>query len=201
MNCGSPGSSVHGISQARILGWFAISFPRGSFLPRGWACVFCIGRQSLYHLATREAILRYLQAPNWGLPWWLSWLSIFLRWRTPGFDPWVEKIPWRREQLPTPVFWPGEFHGLYNPWGHKEPDTTERLSLSNVTDRFFFFFHHALCFDKIPWSRERLPPPVFWPGEFHGQRNLMGYRPWGCKALDMTEQVTLFLPWLHIIYF
>ena len=27
----------------------------------------------------------------------------------PGFHPWVEKIPWRRERLPTPVFWPGEF--------------------------------------------------------------------------------------------
>ena len=35
-----------------------------------------------------------------------------------------------REQLPTPGFWPGEFHGLYSPWGHKESDTTERLSLS-----------------------------------------------------------------------
>ena len=32
-----------------------------------------------------------------------------------GTDPWVEKTPWRREQLPTPVFWPGEFHGLYSP--------------------------------------------------------------------------------------
>ena len=30
----------------------------------------------------------------------------------------------------TPVFWPGEFQGLYSPWGHKESDTTERLSLS-----------------------------------------------------------------------
>ena len=28
------------------------------------------------------------------------------------------------------MFWPGEFHGLYSPWGHKESDTTERLSLS-----------------------------------------------------------------------
>ena len=27
-------------------------------------------------------------------------------------DPWVGKIPWRRERLPTPVFWPREFHGL-----------------------------------------------------------------------------------------
>ena len=31
----------------------------------------------------------------------------------PGFDPWVRKIPWRRERLPTPVFWPGEFHGVH----------------------------------------------------------------------------------------
>ena len=27
----------------------------------------------------------------------------------PGFDPWVGKIPWKRESLPTPVFWPREF--------------------------------------------------------------------------------------------
>ena len=45
-------------------------------------------------------------------------------WET-GFDAWVGKIPWRRERLPTPVFWPGEFHELYSPWGHKESDTTE----------------------------------------------------------------------------
>ena len=33
--------------------------------------------------------------------------------------------PWRRERLPTPVFWPGEFHGLYSPWGCKESYTIE----------------------------------------------------------------------------
>ena len=37
---------------------------------------------------------------------------------------------WRRERLPTSVFWPGEFHGLYSPWGHREPDKTERFSLT-----------------------------------------------------------------------
>ena len=41
------------------------------------------------------------------------------------------KIPWRREQLSTPVFWPGEFHGLYSLWGCKETATTEQLSLSS----------------------------------------------------------------------
>ena len=35
------------------------------------------------------------------------------------------EVPWRREQLPTPVFWPGEFHGLYSPWGVKQSDMTE----------------------------------------------------------------------------
>ena len=50
------------------------------------------------------------------------------------FDPWVGKIPWRRAWQPTPVFLPEEFHGQrslagYSPWGHKELDTTERLSM------------------------------------------------------------------------
>jgi len=42
-----------------------------------------------------------------------------------GFKPWVGKICWRRERLPTPVFWPGEFHGLYYSWSRKESDSTE----------------------------------------------------------------------------
>ena len=45
--------------------------------------------------------------------------------RGPGFDLWVGEIPWRRERLPTPVFWPREFHELYSPWGCEESDTTE----------------------------------------------------------------------------
>ena len=35
-----------------------------------------------------------------------------------------------------------------------------------------------------PWKRERLPIPVFLPVEFHGQRSVTGYRPWGPKELD-----------------
>ena len=54
---------------------------------------------------------------------------IHLKWGRPGFDPWVGKIPWRRDLLPTPVSWPGEFHRLYSLWGHKESDRTEPLSL------------------------------------------------------------------------
>ena len=64
-----------------------------------------------------------------GLPLWLSWSRICLQCRRPGFYPFIGKIPQRREKLPTPVFWPGEFHWLYSPWSHKESDMTERLSL------------------------------------------------------------------------
>jgi len=45
-------------------------------------------------------------------------------------------------------------------------------------------------YGKIPWKREWLPTPVFLPGEFHGQRSLEGYCPWGGKESDMTEQLT-----------
>ena len=40
--------------------------------------------------------------------------EVRLQYRRPEFDPWVGKIPWKREQLPSPVFWPGEFHGLFH---------------------------------------------------------------------------------------
>ena len=52
------GSSVHWISEARILEWVAISFSRGSSWPRDQTWVFCIGRQTLYHWATRGCIKR-----------------------------------------------------------------------------------------------------------------------------------------------
>ena len=41
-----------------------------------------------------------------------------------------------------------------------------------------------------PWRRKELPTPVFLPGEFHGQRSLAGYSPWGYKESDMTERLS-----------
>ena len=51
----------------------------------------------------------------------------------PGFSSWIGKIPWRRETLPTPVFWPGEFHGLHSPW---VPKNGTGLSLSLTLNWF-----------------------------------------------------------------
>ena len=47
-------------------------------------------------------------------------------------SPWAGKISWRRERLPTPVSWPGEFHGLYSPWG------SQRVRHDRVTFTFHF---------------------------------------------------------------
>ena len=46
---------------------------------------------------------------------------------------------------------------------------------------------------KTPWRREWQLIPVFLPWEFHGQRRLVSYSPWGCKESDMTEWLTLSL--------
>ena len=60
-------------------------------------------------------------------------------WET-WFGSWVGKIPCRRERLHTPVFWPGEFHGLYSSRGRKESDTTERLSLFFILKCYSKYF-------------------------------------------------------------
>ena len=55
MDCSLPGFSVHGIFQARVLEWVAISFSRGSFRPRDRTQVSCIAGRCFTVWATREA--------------------------------------------------------------------------------------------------------------------------------------------------
>ena len=72
MNCSPPGSSVHGIFQARLLEWVAISSFRGSSQPRHQTCVSCISCVGKYlPLAPPqvEIIEQYLKSPT---------LSVFL---------------------------------------------------------------------------------------------------------------------------
>ena len=45
----------------------------------------------------------------------------------------------------------------------------------------------TLWVGKIPWRRTWQPTPVYLPGEFHGQRSLAGYSPWGHNESDVTE--------------
>ena len=61
MDCSLPRSSVHGICQARILEWGAISYSKGSSQPRDWNRVSwnCIGRQILHHLSHQGSSFSY----------------------------------------------------------------------------------------------------------------------------------------------
>ena len=78
--------TVPGILQARILEWVSFPFYRGSSQPKDRTQVF---------------------------PGSSASKKICLKCRIPWFDSWVGKMPWRRDRQPTPVFWPGEFHGVF----------------------------------------------------------------------------------------
>ena len=47
------------------------------------------------------------------------------------------KIPWRRESLPTLAFWPGEFHGLYSPWGCKKKKSSMKYNYKMIEKQFW----------------------------------------------------------------
>ena len=80
--------------------------------------LMCGGLNSIYYLLGASPVIQ-----------------IHLQCRKHGFNPWVGKMPWRRKLQRTPVFLPGKSHRQrslagYSPWGHKESDTTERLTPS-----------------------------------------------------------------------
>ena len=64
------------------------------------------------------------------------------------------------------------------------------LSLSHTLCQFHQQILPSLGLGRFPWRREWLPTPVFLLGEFHGQRSLAGYTPWGRKELDNIEQIS-----------
>ena len=46
-----------------------------------------------------------------------------------------------------------------------------------------------------PWRRKWQSTPVFLPGDFHGQKSLMDYSPWGYQELEITERLTHNTQW------
>ena len=98
MDCSLPGSSVNGISQARILEWGAIPFSRGSSQPRDWTLVSGTGRQILYCWATSatENYFKYFANVNSLNPccqpiFWLLPPGIFYSRETGGMQ--EQKLP------------------------------------------------------------------------------------------------------------
>ena len=148
-----------------------------------------VGEESACHAGDTSSIPGSGRSARKGIgcPLQYSWASLVAQlvknppaMRRPGFNPWVEKMPWRRERLPTPVFWPGEFHGLCSPW----------VARSQTRLRDFHFQRTLRGFPggasgkepacqcrrakgrgfnlwvrKILWRRKWQPTPVFLPGE------------------------------------
>ena len=93
----------------------------------------------------------------------------------PQFHSWVQKLPWRRDRLPTPVFLGFPCDSAGKDLAHKARDL---CSIHGLGD---------------PLEKGMLPTSVFWPGEFHGQRSLAGYSPWGPKGGNYLATFTFLL--------
>ena len=125
MDCSPPGSSVHGILHA-------MPSSRGSSQPRGQThvsyvpCMFLL-YNAVKQLWTSLPPIQVITEHQTELPCFIAGSHQLPTLLMLAYV--CQELPWRRERLPTPVFWPREFHGLHSVWGGKESDTTEQLSL------------------------------------------------------------------------
>ena len=127
IDCSLPGSSLHGILQARILEWVAIYYPAHVFRD----VLFSISQNTeLFLLFYRLNFCRVGVRGASQMAHGKESACQCMRYRRCGFHPWFRKIPWRRRWQPTPVLLLRESHGQrslvgYNPQGHKELDMTK----------------------------------------------------------------------------
>ena len=133
-----PGFTVQGLFQTRIWEWIAIPFIKGSSCPRDWIQGFCHIPYITDSFFITEPIRKPIQKVYiillfisvfsvFGMLKVLAAYILFLEFQVAlavknplvwtedlkrhGFNPWIRKIPWRREWQPTSVFLPGESHG------------------------------------------------------------------------------------------
>ena len=94
-----------------------------------------VGKESTYNAGSIPGSGRSA-GESIGYPIQYSWASIVAQLvkNLPAMqETWIQSLDWEdllekgRERLPTPVLWPGEFHGLHSPRDSKELDTTEQL--------------------------------------------------------------------------
>ena len=147
MDCSPPGSSVHGISQARVLEWAAMPTSRGSSRPRDRTCVSCSGRwilhsSRLWELHSQCAFCQDISPPDihflpletCGIEYvfmsmWASLAAQLVKNLPAMRETWVQGLGWE-DPLEKGKATHCSILAWRSPWGCKESDTTERLSLS-----------------------------------------------------------------------
>ena len=198
------GSSVHGILQARILEWVAISSPGGIFLIQGtnlhllhWQVdSLLLSHQGRNH-QTRAKQNRTKQNMKWVCTWWmkkcLTKLSL-VKFGEDGVNQFDKNLLWKETEVQRNL----ELCSSSSPWFKHGfvwffpliPVTL--LNLPGGSD-------DKVCLQcerprlnpwvrKISWRRKWQPTLVFLPGKSHGWRSLVG-STWGCKESDMTERL------------
>ena len=158
MVCNLPGSSVHGILQASILEWVAILFSKGSSWPRDWTWVFCIASSFFTVWPAREA-QDFVCVLSIELPIFLTYLLSLHYLDFLGQNSQIDLKCWSLKYSGNAD------QGL--PWWLR----WWRICLQCGRPGFNSWIR------KIPLRKVWLPIAVFLPGEFHGQRSLVGYQP------------------------
>ena len=117
-----------------MISWVGKIHWRRDRLPTPVAWASLIAQLVKNPLAMQETLVQFLGQEDplekGSLPTPVSWASLVAQLvkNLPTMqETWVRSLGWEDplEKVPTPVFWSGEFHGLYSPWGCKELDTTE----------------------------------------------------------------------------
>ena len=197
MVCSPPGSSVHGILQARIQEWVVIPFSRGSSQPMDQTHISCISSRSFTIWATRDALIvtkrvenallgcslkndRMISVHFQGKPFNIVVIQVY----APTTEVKETEIDWLYEGLPEKATAPHSSTLAWKiPWT-EEPGRLQSMRSLRVrhdwaTSLSLFTFMH--------WRRNWQPTPVFLPGESQGRGSLVGCHLWGRTESDMTE--------------
>ena len=166
MDCSPPGSSVHAIPQERILEWVAISYSRESSWPR-------------------DGIEPRSPAPPTSVGVFFTTVQCELRVL-------VKRIIWQLKKLFCYEIKTNVKILKVKKWNLKLLMILSHFSDDSVGKQFRLQCRWASLIpglERSPGGGNDNPVQYSWPGEFHGQRSLSGYSPWGHKELNTTECV------------
>ena len=187
VDCSRPGSSVHGISQARVLEWVPSPSPCSIYssvymsisISQCMPFPFPLVTTSfVFYTDNSTSVLKYIHFYHF----FIFHLKVLIYL---SFSDWLHSV-WQ-SLGPSMSLQMALFHTFFfNGW------IIVRYGASQVAQVVKESYQCRRCgfvpwVGKTPWSRKWHPTAVFLPGKFCGQRSLSGYSPWGCKELDTTE--------------
>ena len=143
MNCSLPGSSIHGILQARIPEWVAISFSSGTSQPRNWTQVSCIAGRCLTDWATWEAS-KLVKVAQW-CPTLCDTNGLYSPWNSLGQNTGVGSLSLLQGIFPTQGLNPCLLHCRWILYLLSHKGSQVEAVDYNICFFFFFWLHFEIC--------------------------------------------------------